>query len=236
MLPTGCWLDVRLERKVPVRRERDPRAVGRPGRPERPVQRACVRRTCWRPPTCQVARLPGVQIKNPDIGGVRTTRRDKRDVTAVGRHRRLVVQIRIVRQTLETRAIRTDTIDIRLTRTGAFGRKDDPLAVRRKGRVVVEAGGAKQRPLACTVCVGDIQNHLRWSQPVHEKGLRRRSQRREGHGATQCHEEDNSRFHWGSPSRRRVSQNMGSLNLRRRWRYCVTGSDVRLQSSRRGIR
>ena len=41
VLPTRRRLDVRLERKIPIGRERDPLAVWRPRRPEEPVQLAC---------------------------------------------------------------------------------------------------------------------------------------------------------------------------------------------------
>ena len=159
MLPSRLGNFVRLEVEISVRGERDPLAVGRPRRPEKAVQlaRRRLQGRCAR----QIAQLARPEIHYPDVGRMRAAGRNERHLIPVWRKCRLIVKRWVVGEALQPRPIHAYAIEIGFAGAVAFGGKHDPFAIRRKGCVIVESGGGKQRMFAGAIDVGDVERHLR---------------------------------------------------------------------------
>ena len=141
VLPTGA-VAVAEPLGVPVGGEGDPLSIGRPGGTE---ERVRLGESPWIAGARQVAELPGREIEDPHVRPVRVARGDERESLSIGREHALIVERGAVRQPLQSGAVGMHAIDVRLSEAVALGGEDDPLAVRRVGRVVVEAGGRQQR-------------------------------------------------------------------------------------------
>ncbi len=172
----------------PVGTEGNPLAVGRPGRAEVAVHG---RRGRALAVPGQVLGLLGLEVQDPYVGrACAALGRDVGELGPVGRQHARVFQRRVGGQALQAGAVGMHAPDVRLPlpRPGLLRREDDPPAVRREARVVVEVRGVGQQPvLARPVGIGDVEFELRRADAVHQHHAllrrRRRSGRREGQGA-----------------------------------------------------
>jgi hypothetical protein len=134
--------------------ERDPLAVGRPGRPEIAAR-----------PRGQRLPFSRLQIHRPQIGGPTVASGDEDQLLAVGRKRGLVVVGGTVGQALEAGSVGSDPKEI----GGAFAVRceDDRPAVGSPDRVVVNLAQTQEGMLVAAVRVGDEQTNLPgvWPDP-----------------------------------------------------------------------
>ena len=144
-----------------VRGEGDPAAVRRPGRPEVPAGARCQRLCATR-----------LQVERPQVCGAIGPRRHEHEALTIRREGGLIVVRGTLGETLEICAVRPNSKEI--GRSGPFGREDDPRAVRRPGRVVIDVWCRQQRMLVAAVRVGDEQADLPWNRedPREEHALR----------------------------------------------------------------
>ena len=162
---------------VPIRREGDPRPVGRPSGPE--VARRVVG---------QIRGGLRGKVEQPDVRGAPLPRGDERQGPAVRRQDPLIVERGMIGELLEPGAVGTDPIEVGLP--VRLGGEDDPLPVGGKGRGVLQLPVRGQGPRIRAVGVGDEDGHHRGLIPVEQhlklgrRGVRRgRARLRTGNGA-----------------------------------------------------